>query len=1127
MQWIGRRSGVATDSKHAVFASPLLLLAGANAEIEGWTKDAMPGSPSAVLTTPRIDDLGLARIVNRSGLSIGLLRNGAVFSLEHAEGARRIVINQAFASPIAGGMGRLFLRIGGADPAVLACVGAEAKCRIGAAEDRFVWEGEQRGVFHRAALWLDADANVWLWRLTVENRRASELPCDALFIQDLGLADPNFLMSNEAYACQYLDAFVARHPSAGFVVMSRQNLAQGGAHPWAAHGCLEGAEGFATDLRELFGPAHRDGDELGPAFGVALPSRRLQYETGCAALQSGAVILAPGSATTWTFFGAYQPDHPAASSEADLALVDAVERIAAGWREREVVLAAPTRTIVHAAPVAVADRLDDRAVSQRYRRRTHVERQGGETLSFFTPAGGHSRHVVLRDKERRIARRHGAMLRSGAEMLPTEDTLCATAWMHGVFAAQLTIGNTTFHKLFSVSRDPYNIVRGGGLRILVDWGGGWRLLAVPSAFEMGLCDCRWVYRFGKRTITVSARVSSRAPALQWRVAAEGGPCRFLVFGHLTLGEHEYASRGRVEIDAHEKQFVFRPDPEDMWGKRYPRASYRLVTSTPKAVEAIGGDELLYLDGARRGGGYAVIRTRPTRSLAFAVVGSLTDERQAAALAAQYAAGVDDSVLSAQSTRAWRRITRGARLLNAGAEAKAVDTTLPWLVHDAMIHLTAPHGLEQYSVAAWGTRDVCQGSVELLLALEHDEPVKAILRVVFAQQYEKQGDWPQWFMLEPYSAIQDKAAHGDIVVWPLKALCDYVEATGDFTFLDEPIVWRRDDNFQTTAHADSVAVHVAKLVATIRERFIPGTHLVRYGNGDWNDSLQPVDPTKRDWMTSSWTVALLHQQLRRYAEVLRAAGRSAAAREHDALAAAMKRDFTRWLVRDGVVAGYAEFSPGGGPPDLLLHPSDRTTGVSFSLISLTQAILGGLLTEAQARRGAQLIADRLLFADGAHLMDEPLAYRGGVETIFRRGESAAFFGREIGLMYVHAHLRYAEAMSGLGDRQALWDALVVANPIAVTERVSHASLRQRNAYFSSSDAAFRDRYEACAEWARAKAGEVAVDGGWRIYSSGPGIYVALVVQHVFGVRRRFGKRIAKRNLPASQKGLRLAGLPSPR
>jgi cellobiose phosphorylase len=57
--------------------------------------------------------------------------------------------------------------------------------------------------------------------------------------------------------------------------------------------------------------------------------------------------------------------------------------------------------------------------------------------------------------------------------------------------------------------------------------------------------------------------------------------------------------------------------------------------------------------------------------------------------------------------------------------------------------------------------------------------------------------------------------------------------------------------------------------------------------------------------------------------------------------------------------------------------------------------------------------------------------------------------------------------------------------------------------------------------------VAVDGGWRIYSSGPGIYVALVIQHALGVRRRFGKRLARRNAPAAQKGLRLAGVPPTR
>ena len=37
-----------------------------------------------------------------------------------------------------------------------------------------------------------------------------------------------------------------------------------------------------------------------------------------------------------------------------------------------------------------------------------------------------------------MARRHGAILRTGQGMLLDETTLCATCWMHGVFAAQLT-----------------------------------------------------------------------------------------------------------------------------------------------------------------------------------------------------------------------------------------------------------------------------------------------------------------------------------------------------------------------------------------------------------------------------------------------------------------------------------------------------------------------------------------------------------------------------------------------------------------------------------------------------------------------------------------------------------------
>ncbi|HZM08444.1 MAG TPA: cellobiose phosphorylase [Methylocella sp.] len=1067
-------------------------------------------------TTPRDRDLRLRRIENHSGLAISVLPNGCVYAIEHARKDDVIVVNQLLGSPVDDGIGRIYLRVDGAAPFLIQAAGASANAMFGAASDRFVWEGEARGgIRYRLILALHPMEAAWLWRLEVQNTGTAAARLDAILIQDIGLGDRGFLMNNEAYASQYIDHHVARHPAYGPVVMSRQNLAQGSRNPWVAHGCLDGASGFATDGMQLFGPAFRDSDGFGFAFDANLPDARLQHELACAAIQSGQTVLPPGACTAVRFFGFYRPDHPEASSDGDLARLNDLT-----WADDAPVAAAlapPVRSLVQDAPVAVAEPLDTSGLARLFPERLHEERRDGVLLSFFTSSPPHNRHIVLRNKERLVTRRHGTLLRSGQSMLPDETTLCATCWMHGVFAAQLTLGNTSFHKLFSVSRDPYNITRASGLRILIGTGDGWRMLTVPSAFEIGLSDCRWIYRFSERTITIDAIASGSDPAMQWRIAVDGEPCPFLVFGHLVLGERELDNEGLVDVDPQLKCFSMRPDPNSIWGQHYPNAVYHLTTSTPEAVDAIGGDELLYADGQPKHaihGAYVALRTRPVRSFCFAVTGSLTDPQFAAQLADKYRVGVDDQNLLAPACRYWEGITRNFRISGGNAGGAAFGLLFPWLAHNAMIHLTVPHGLEQYTGGAWGTRDVCQGPVEFFLALEHDEPVKEILRIIFAQQHETQGDWPQWFMLEPYSIIQDRVSHGDVIIWPLKALNDYIEATGDFGFLDEAIAWRRADTFERTAHKDTIAAHVAKLLAVVRDRFVPGTHLIRYGEGDWNDSLQPVDPKMRDWMVSSWTVALLFGELNRYAEVLRRAGRGGDAKELSDLSAAMRHDFNRFLVGDGIVAGYGIFAPDAERTELLLHPSDTRTGLKYSLLPMTQSIIGGLFTPEQAKHHLQLIREHLQFPDGVRLIDRPVVYRGGLQTMFRRAESSSFFGREIGLMYVHAHLRYAEAISIVGDAEALWDALQLASPIAVTDCLAHAGLRQRNAYFSSSDAAFPDRYAASNDWEEVKAAKIGVEGGWRVYSSGPGIFTSLLIRHVFGHKRLWGKHNMQPLLPAA-------------
>ena len=81
--------------------------------------------------------------------------------------------------------------------------------------------------------------------------------------------------------------------------------------------------------------------------------------------------------------------------------------------------------------------------------------------------------------------------------------------------------------------------------------------------------------------------------------------------------------------------------------------------------------------------------------------------------------------------------------------------------------------------------------------------------------------------------------------------------------------------------------------------------------------------------------------------------------------------------------------------------------------------------------------------------------------------------------------------------------------------ANGSLRQRNAYFSSSDAAFGDRYQAETEWDGVKGGRIAVDGGWRIYSSGPDQRVT----HGLHFRHRTQ---GDRQPHAAQPGARLVG-----
>jgi 1,2-beta-oligoglucan phosphorylase len=1055
-----------------------------------------------------------------AGVAIEILANGSILAIRHGS----VLVNQVLGSPVEGGLGNLYLRRRTrAGMAAVPLLGPASASRLRTSADAAAWEGSFDGVGYACTLRLAPGQPSWFWTVELENRRRRAVSVDAVLAQDLGIADEGAVRASELYTSQYIDHTVLEDPELGSLLCSRQNLPQGDAFPWIMHGCLDGAAGFLTDGVQFYGLEYKATNVPAALGRRTLPNRIYQYELAMPTLQSRRVVLAPAATAEITFFAAFVPDHPAATSDADARHARTAR--AAFRRLRRDAVDGPPRPPVASlfdAPALFESRDLEAAELERFfgTERRHTERlEDGTLLSFFH---GTQQHVVLRAKELIQERPTGHIMRSGRDRLPGDDTLSVTAWMFGVFGSQLAIGNTSFNTLLSVVRNPLNALKASGQRIFVRTDAGWELLGLPSAFEMGPNSARWIYHGERHTLSVRVEAALDAPAYRLQLDVErGGPLEVLVSHDIVLGAGPGDPPGRVVIDETNARVELQPAPGTPMGRHYPEATFFIVVPDAEAVEAIGGDGLLRPDGVDRGGSFVVVRTKPVVRCSLTLTGSVTGAGRATALATAAGNGQAEAPGAEQEVaRFWAGLAGGATIGgSSGRTAEDVaqlDDALRWNVHDAMIHFTTPHGLEQHNGAAWGVRDVCQGPAELLVATGNLDALRTVLKVVYEHQFHGTGDWPQWFMFDRYRELQAAESHADVIHWPLKALCDYVEASGDASILDEPVAYTDDRTKAFTATTESIFAHTERQVARIEDGFIPGTALVAFGGGDWEDTLQPVDPAMAARMVSAWTVELAYQTLERYRAVCERAGRMAMAQRLADLCDRMRADFNRHLVPDGVVAGLAHFSADG--VEYFLHPRDRRTGVSYRLLPMTRGMISGLFTDDQAARHFQLIRRHLSFPDGVRLMDRPMAYHGGPSRTFRRAESAANFGREIGLQYVHAHIRYIEAMARIGRPEEAFAGLLAVCPIRLDLRVPNALPRQANAFFSSSDAAFLDRRQASRQFDRLRTGRVGVKGGWRVYSSGPGIYLNQLISNVLGLRSSFDDVVIDPVLPRDADGL---------
>ncbi len=1055
------------------------------------------------------------KISSPFGLLIDFLNNGCVQTIE----AVPLRISLRPASPFSGNAANVWIRKRGATPAFRQLTGPGSSSRFIAGHRTYFSEGEWEGIEYCCRIRFSEKSLSWAWEIDLQNNTGEEIELDLVHVQDVGLKEIPEGLTNEYYVSQYIERRILEDRKFGKVICCRQNMNEDGGNPWLMIASANGAVSASVDGMQFYGSSFR---ETGIPEGLTDEERGGEYagESSVVAIREKPFIIPAGGRHISLFAATFLHNHPPAISEADLDRLPGLIAEFPGWPEAGLIgefscrpeagpeswFMVPTDNLFNTPAFFPSEDLSEKELSEFFgNERRHVEVSGGRLLSFFCRE---SNHVMLRSKESLADRPHGHIMQADAGPGPSEAAMSTTAFAFGAFNSHITQGNTNFNTLLSVCNSQFNLSPETGQRIFAAIDGKYRLLGVPSAFEMGLNFCRWIYKYRGHYLQVRTWTSKRSPQvnMDFRVLS-GENVPLLVTHHF-----DDLNGWKVVNSEQSGEFFALPSPDTMITSKFPDASFTLTVQASGAEFTVCGDERINSERRSEGSNMFVLDVAATDSFILSITGGVTSPATPVRFTdadKQWGNDCRDAL------KDWSSLSLNLSIGGSQHDIELIREILPWYGMNALTHYLTPYGLEQFSGAAWGTRDIAQGPIELLLSLQKYAEAREILRIILSNQ-EKDGGWPQWWMFDSYSEIRADSAHGDIIYWILIALSNYLRATSDFAFLGEKIPYFQTDK-KSQSKIYSLGEHINRLVKKVTGSFVPGTTLVKYGGGDWNDSLQPVSRELADRMISSWTVEMNYQAFRDFGIACRMGGLEALADEMAEYCGRIRSDFNKFLLKDGVVAGYGLVEKDGSI-GLLLHPSDVRTGIKYSLLPMERGILSGIFTPEQAARHQELIEIYLKGPDGARLMDRPLKYSGGIQILFRRAETSTFFGREIGLMYVHEHIRYAESLAITGRADDFLRALRQTVPAGYSDIVPNSDVRQSNCYYSSSDVIFPNRYAAYNLYPEIVKGNMMLRGGWRVYSSGPGIFIGIIISRLLGFRVEWEQIIIDPVMPACLDGL---------
>ncbi len=757
------------------------------------------------------------KIKNSLGLSVDFLDNGSVRTID----ADPVRISLRVASPFSGSAANIWLRKRGSRIIYRPLLGPGSGSLFRAGKDFFSATGKWEGLDYSCTLRLSERSLSWEWSVDIRNNSGAGCELDLIYLQDVGLKVISSGPVNEYYVSQYIERRILEDKVHGSVICCRQNMKEAGGHPWIMIASVNGAATASTDGMQFYGRTYR---ETGIPEGLLADGQGGEYagESSVVTLQELPFYLPDGESHSSAFVATFLHNHPPATSDYDLDRLPGLSREFAGYtvaeteggpvtggaNEKVNEIADHTKLEIADGHVSatgnmfsnpdllpVEDLTDAEIDSFFGRERRHCETYNGQLLSFFC---GDNNHVVLRAKESLADRPHGHIMQAATGYVPDERIMSTTAFAFGVFNSHITQGNTNFNTLLSVCNSQFNLSPETGQRILVEIDGSFRLLGVPSAFEIGLNSCRWIYRSGGNCFQVRTWTSVRSPRVSMEFTVISGDSRRLLITH----HFDDLNGWTLSPGSTEFEFVAHPARDSMIASRFPDARFRLTVRPAGSEFRICGDEVLSSSLKGQGSNLFVIETGRTSGFGMSFTGEVR--------AGEHPVISDDPEQQWISDRSdasgvWNDLSRGLSLEGEQADIAAIREILPWYGMNALTHFLTPYGLEQFSGAAWGTRDISQGPLELLLSMQKYDEAKQVLRIIFSKQ-DPDGGWPQWWMFDSYDDIRADSAHGDVIYWCLIALSNYIRVTGEIIislmkyFL---FIWTEKQRKQSKNHLESI------------------------------------------------------------------------------------------------------------------------------------------------------------------------------------------------------------------------------------------------------------------------------------------------------------------------------------